>query len=47
MILKDFNSNWKFEKENEVILVDLPHDAMLHEKRCLNGPCGVGGAYFS
>ena len=47
MILKDFNSNWKFEKENECILVDLPHDAMLHEKRYLNGPCGVGGAYFS
>ena len=47
MILKDFNSNWKFEKENECILVDLPHDAMLYEKRYFGGPCGVGGAYFS
>ena len=48
----DFCRNWTFCKEGETpVTVDLPHDAMLYEKRSKDaataGACGYfpGGAY--
>ncbi len=49
MIKKDFNSGWLFSKRGEegsAVAVDLPHDAMLHEKRSKDAvPAGASG-YF-
>ncbi len=47
MIIKKFNLGWTFKKDNIEQIVDLPHDAMMHEKRSKDGLCGVGGAYFN
>ena len=43
----DFNQNWRFSGETvHSSVVNLPHDAMLKEKR--NGVCrnGVNSGYF-
>lgn len=45
----DFNRNWLFAKEgreDEAVLVNLPHDAMILEKRDPKSPTGNGCAYF-
>lgn len=43
----NFNLNWTFYKENgETTKVDLPHDAMLLEKRDSLGRSGKHGAFF-
>lgn len=43
----DFNRGWEFQKGNgKICVVDLPHDAMLEEKRAGNCPSGKQGAYF-
>ena len=43
----DFNRGWEFQKENgEKRIVDLPHDAMLTEKRYAACRSGVQGAFF-
>lgn len=45
----DFNKQWRFYKANEkenVVTVDLPHDAMLEEERDINNPSSISGAYF-
>lgn len=44
----NFNSGWTFwsEKDQQRIVVDLPHDAMLHEPRDPNLPSGEASAYF-
>ena len=46
MIRKSFNDNWTFIKNGEEVKVNLPHDAMIYEKRSDSGKTGVGGAYF-
>ena len=49
MIKKDLNTGWLFSKRGEgsdAVTVDLPHDAMLHEKRSKDAvPAGACG-YF-
>ena len=45
----DFNRGWHFRKvghEKEGFAVDLPHDAMLTERRDAHSPTGNGCAYF-
>ena len=43
----DFNRGWEFQKESgEKRIVDLPHDAMLTEKRYAACRSGVAGAFF-
>ena len=44
----DLNHNWSFHKygDNKVIKVDLPHDAMLDEKRYASCRNGVQSGYF-
>lgn len=45
----DFNKGWLFQKDGslEVQEVNLPHDAMLFEKRSRTNPAGGASAYFS
>ena len=45
---QSFNQNWKFRKinENESIVLDLPHDAMIYEKRSPDAPSKDAGAFF-
>lgn len=43
----DLNRGWEFSKETgEICIVDLPHDAMLAEKRYAHCRSGVQGAFF-
>lgn len=44
----DFNRGWEFQKEGSTVTktVDLPHDAMLEEKRRKDALSGGAGAYF-
>ena len=43
----DFNRGWEFQKESgEKRIVDLPHDAMLTEKRYAACRSGIAGAFF-
>ena len=43
----DFNQNWTYSKEGSAALpVDLPHDAMIGERRNPNSPGGSANAYF-
>ena len=44
----DFNKNWSFYKQgcDEKQIVDLPHDAMLYEKRDASCPNGQNTGYF-
>lgn len=45
----DFNRDWRVSKEGEThqeINVNLPHDAMLYEKRSETAGTGSGGGYF-
>lgn len=48
MIQIDFCKNWEFSKigDEGSILVTLPHDAMIHEKREAECESGSAGAYF-
>lgn len=47
MIL-DFNKDWQFNSSNgKSATVDLPHDAMITERRYAECRSGVSGAYFS
>lgn len=48
MVKLDFCKEWKFRKqgEGEDTLVNLPHDAMIHEKRDPQCESGSAGAYF-
>ncbi len=47
MIRNDFNKNWYFHKEGqEPTVVDLPHDAMIHERRSADAPGGSAHAFF-
>lgn len=42
-----FNDHWRFCREGgEAVPVTLPHDAMIHEKRCVSCPNGVNTGYF-
>jgi hypothetical protein len=45
---QEFNSQWLFKKvdSKDVQIVDVPHDAMIHEKRDANATGGSGLAYF-
>ena len=44
---QNFNSSWTFFKENgDSRVLDLPHDAMIEEKRSSDNPSGTAGAYF-
>ena len=41
------NDNWTFQKEgHQPFRIDLPYDAMIHEKRGANCPNGVNTGYF-
>ncbi len=43
----DFQGNWRFGRQGEPLQpVQLPHDAMLAEKRDPRNPSGPAGAYF-
>jgi hypothetical protein len=43
----DFNTNWRFCKEGgQARAIDLPHDAMIEERRDPASPGGSGVAYF-
>ena len=45
----DFSKNWTFwrgRSPERKTLVDVPHDALISERRGPNAPSGVGGAYF-
>lgn len=44
----DFNQNWIFYKkeDGEKQKVNIPHDAMIHEKRQPDSPSGSAGGYF-
>ena len=44
----DFCKNWEFSKigDEGSMLVTLPHDAMIHEKREAECESGSAGAYF-
>ena len=42
MIKQAFNEQWIFNGEE----INLPHDAMLHEKRDPKAACGSAGAFF-
>jgi hypothetical protein len=43
----DFNTDWRFCKEGgEARILDLPHDAMIEERRDPASPGGSGIAYF-
>ena len=49
MKIISFNQKWIFKNELKNIpeqTVDLPHDAMLTEKRLPEGKAGAAGAYF-
>ena len=37
-----FNNNWQYKDQ----MITLPHDAMLHEARRADAPCGSAGAFF-
>ena len=45
---QDFNENWQFHKQDsqDVQVVNLPHDAMIHEKRDAESPGGSAVGYF-
>lgn len=45
----DFNEQWTVSKKdsNKLETVNLPHDAMIQEKRQPDNPSGSAGAYFS
>jgi len=46
----DFNDNWYFYKESQEdkkIIVTLPYDAMIKEKRNISNPGGVNISYFA
>ena len=50
MKIISFNQKWIFKNELKNIpeqTVDLPHDAMLTEKRLPEGKAGAAGAYFA
>ncbi|MDR2785945.1 MAG: hypothetical protein LBB83_08530, partial [Treponema sp.] len=44
----NFCDGWKFRRQGaeNIELVDLPHDAMIHEKRNPKSPGGSAGAFF-
>ena len=44
--MKKINERWLFEKADTTVMVDLPHDAMLHEKRDAVSPGGVNSGFF-
>ena len=44
--MNKINEGWLFEKANTTVAVDLPHDAMLHEKRDAVSPGGVNSGYY-
>ncbi len=48
MIKSDFNRGWLFQKEGhpEVIEVNLPHDAMIHEQRTKDSKAAGACGYF-
>ncbi len=47
-MIVDFNKNWIFSSESGIRqTVDLPHDAMITERRYAECRSGVSGAYFS
>lgn len=48
MVKLDFCKEWKFRKQGEEgnTLVNVPHDAMIHEKRDPQCESGSAGAYF-
>jgi hypothetical protein len=45
---QDFNENWQFYKQgsHDIQVVNLPHDAMIHEKRDPESPGGSAVGYF-
>ena len=45
---KTFCNNWLFRRAGESAYkkISLPHDAMIHEKRCADSPGGSAHGYF-
>ena len=44
--MKKINENWLFETTDTTEIVDLPHDAMLHERRSASCPGGANSGFF-
>ncbi len=44
----EFNDSWRFWKQGgaDGQIITLPHDAMIHEKRCPDGPGGSAHGFF-